>query len=76
MSSDPTVQKGQKKADELSPQEKIDSVLAMAKGIGSCMLVSSAPDGKLASRAMIPATTEGLVFSFFFNQDSGKSDDM
>lgn len=76
MATDPTAKKGASKADNLSPQEKIDSVLHLAKTIGSCMLVSSAPDNKLASRAMIPATTEGLVFSFFFNQESGKKDDM
>jgi hypothetical protein len=76
MATDPTAKKGASKADSLSPQEKIDSVLHLAKTIGSCMLVSSAPDNKLASRAMIPATTEGLVFSFFFNQESGKKDDM
>jgi general stress protein 26 len=76
MASDPTVKKGQDKAGSPSAKDKIDSVLSLAKGIGSCMLVSANEDGKLASRAMIPATTEGLVFSFFFNQDSGKKDDM
>lgn len=40
------------------------------------MLTSRSPDGKLASRAMHPATTEGLVFSFYQNADSGKTDDI
>ena len=40
------------------------------------MLTSRSPDGKLASRAMAPATTEGLVFSFYMNTDSGKTDDI
>lgn len=76
MATDPTAKKGASKADDLTPQQKIDSVLSLTKSIGSCMLVSSSPDGKLASRAMIPATTEGLIFSFFFNKQSGKTDDM
>jgi general stress protein 26 len=76
MASDPTVNKGEHKAGELSPQQKIDGALHLTKSLGTCMFTSSSPDGKLASRAMIPATMEGFVFSFFFNKDSGKSDDM
>lgn len=73
---DPTAQKGEKKAGTMSPQEKIDGALHLCKQIGTAMFVSHSSDGKLASRAMIPATTEGLVFSFYHNKDSGKSDDM
>lgn len=40
------------------------------------MLTTRSPDGKLASRAMHPATTEGLVFSFYQNTDSGKTEDI
>ncbi|UZJ56292.1 hypothetical protein CBS101457_005612 [Exobasidium rhododendri] len=76
MSADPTVQKGAHKAGDPSPAEKIDAMLKSTKAIGSCMLTSVSPEGTLASRAMIPATTEGLVFSFFFNKESGKSDDI
>lgn len=40
------------------------------------MLTSRSPDGKLASRAMIPATSENFVWSFYQNSESGKTDDV
>lgn len=76
MAQDPTAQKGAHKAGDPSPADKVNEVLSLARQIGTCMLTSVSPDGTLASRAMIPATTDGLVFSFYFNTDSGKTDDM
>lgn len=73
---DPTAKKGADAASGLTPAEKIDSVLELTKSIGTAMFTSRSPDGKLASRAMIPATTEDLVFSFYFNKDSGKTNDL
>lgn len=73
---DPTAQKAAGKASNLSPQQKIDSLLDITKSIGTGMLTSHSPDGKLASRPMAPATTEGLIFSFYMNKDSGKTDDV
>ena len=74
--SDPTVAKGMNKAGQLTAQQKVDSVLALTKDIKTSMLTSRCPDGQLASRAMIAATVEGLVFSFYFNTESGKTEDL
>ncbi|UTT89765.1 hypothetical protein NDA17_006722 [Ustilago hordei] len=73
---DPTAQGAAHKGSDLTPQQKIDTLLEITKHIGTGMLTSRSPDGKLASRAMAPATTEGLVFSFYMNTDSGKTDDI
>ncbi|PWY99936.1 hypothetical protein BCV70DRAFT_161455 [Testicularia cyperi] len=73
---DPTAQGAAAKGHSLTPQQKIDGLLEITKTVGTGMLTSRSPDGKLASRAMAPATTEGLVFSFYMNTDSGKTDDV
>ncbi|KAJ1025227.1 hypothetical protein NDA16_002731 [Ustilago loliicola] len=73
---DPTVQGAAHKGHDLTPQQKIHTLLEITKQTGTGMLTSRSPDGKLASRAMAPATTEGLVFSFYMNTDSGKTDDV
>ena len=73
---DPTAQGAHSKGHDLTPQQKIDTLLEITKHIGTGMLTSRSVDGKLASRAMAPATTEGLVFSFYINTESGKTDDI
>ncbi|EPQ26767.1 uncharacterized protein PFL1_05746 [Pseudozyma flocculosa PF-1] len=75
---DPTAQNAAKNASSagLTTQDKIDGLLEITKKVGTAMLTTRAPSGQLASRAMAPSTTEGLVFSFFFNTDSGKTDDI
>lgn len=73
---DPTAAGAHSKGQEFTPQQKIETLLEITKHIGTGMLTSRSPDGKLASRAMAPATTEGLVFSFYMNTDSGKTDDV
>jgi general stress protein 26 len=40
------------------------------------MLTSRDTDGALHSRAMSPASHQGLVFSFIANRDSGKFDEL
>jgi general stress protein 26 len=40
------------------------------------MLTTRSPNGLLHSRAMSAAGTDGLVFSFIANTDSGKFDDL
>lgn len=57
---DPTAQQAHGNASGLTPQQKVDGALAIATQVGTAMLTSHSPDGKLASRAMHPATTEGL----------------
>ncbi|SNX82014.1 related to blue-light-inducible Bli-3 protein [Melanopsichium pennsylvanicum] len=73
---DPTAQGAHQKGSDFTPQEKIETLLEITKHIGTGMLTSRSPNGRLASRAMAPATTEGLVFSFYMNTDSGKTDDI
>ncbi|KAN0062693.1 hypothetical protein ACQY0O_004888 [Thecaphora frezii] len=73
---DPTAKNAAANAQGLTTQEKIDGLLAITKTVGTAMLTTRSPDGKLAARAMAPSTTEGLVFSFYFNTDSGKTDDI
>ncbi|PWN47468.1 hypothetical protein IE53DRAFT_390402 [Violaceomyces palustris] len=75
-SQDPYVKKASEKAHGLSPQQRIEGAMEIVEKVGTGMLTTRSPDGKLASRAMKPATTDGLVFSFFFNKDSGKMDDV
>ncbi|PWN29039.1 hypothetical protein BDZ90DRAFT_231040 [Jaminaea rosea] len=76
VTKDPTAQQAAGNAQGLTPQQKIEGLQEIVKQVGNAMLTSRSPDGKLASRAMHPATTEGLVFSFYQNSDSGKTDDI
>ncbi|CEQ42272.1 SPOSA6832_04089 [Sporobolomyces salmonicolor] len=66
-----------KAASDASPSEKIsefkDKIMAEAK---FAMLTTRAHDGTLHSRAMSPASSQGLVFSFIANTDSGKFDEL
>lgn len=55
---------------------QVDGLHELIKAVPNAMLTTRSPDGKLASRAMHPATTEGLVFSFYQNAASGKTDDV
>lgn len=73
---DPTASKSAQGQDELSAVEKLDAVRKLMKEIGTAMFTSQSPNGTLASRPMIPATDEKMVLSFFFNQQSGKTDDL
>lgn len=74
---DPTAKQAASAGSELSPQQKIEGALKLIKDVGGVgMFTSRSPDGKLASRAMIHATTEGNVFSFYFNRESGKTNDL
>lgn len=57
---DPTAQQAHHNAQSLSPQQKLDGLFAITKTVGTAMLTSRSPDGKLASRAMVPASTEGF----------------
>lgn len=75
-SHDPTVRGASTKAGTLTPQEKLDGLFSIVEAVGTAMLTSRSPNGRLASRAMAPASTEGFVFSFYFNRDSGKTDDI
>ncbi|GAA5866956.1 hypothetical protein JCM1840_005919 [Sporobolomyces johnsonii] len=72
--SDPYTSKA---ASDASPSEKIaefkDKIMAEAK---FAMLTTRAQDGSLHSRAMSPASSQGLVFSFIANTDSGKFDEL
>lgn len=73
---DPTAKAASENGPQLSAAQKVEGALKLSKEIGTCMLTSRTPDGRLASRPMAPATMEGDVFSFFFNQESGKTDDI
>lgn len=57
---DPTAKQAAGNAHGLTPQQKIDGLHEIIGQVKTAMLTSRAPDGKLASRAMIPATTEGF----------------
>lgn len=57
---DPTAKQAHGNAQGLTTQQKIDGLHEITKQVTTAMLTSRSPDGKLASRAMIPATTEGL----------------
>lgn len=63
-------------APKLSAAQKVEGALKLSKDIGTCMFTSRTPDGRLASRPMAAATMEGDVYSFYFNQESGKTDDI
>ncbi|CAO1627052.1 unnamed protein product [Sympodiomycopsis kandeliae] len=73
---DPTAKQAAGNAQNLSTNDKIEGLHKIIGQVTTAMLTSRAPDGKLASRAMVPATTEGLVFSFYQNADSGKTQDI
>ncbi|CAO1624392.1 unnamed protein product [Parajaminaea phylloscopi] len=73
---DPTARQAEGNAKGLTTQQKVEGLHALIKAVPNAMLTSRSPDGKLASRAMHPATTEGLVFSFYQNAASGKTEDI
>ncbi|MCO5599751.1 hypothetical protein L7F22_053858 [Adiantum nelumboides] len=74
--TDPTAKKGAQSGQHLTADEKIKTAFALVNEIQTGMLTTRSPDGKLASRAMIHATLENNIFSFYFNRESGKTDDV
>lgn len=57
---DPTAKQASGNASDLTAQQKVDGLMKIVNEVGNAMLTSHSPDGKLASRCMHPATTEGL----------------
>lgn len=72
---DPYVDKALKDAP---PQEKAEEVQKIVEHVKTGMLTTRHHDanGTLASRAMQPLSTKGLVFEFVANNHSGKFDDL
>ncbi|GAA6003021.1 hypothetical protein JCM10207_001949 [Rhodosporidiobolus poonsookiae] len=71
--SDPYTDKA---STDASPQEKINEVRKIIGEAKFAMLVTRASDGLMHSRAMHPASHQGLVFQFVANTDSGKFDEL
>jgi len=72
--SDPYTQKAMN--NNLTPQQKIDGLKEVLNVAKTGMLTTRGTDGNLHSRAMAPASTEGLHFSFLANSDSYKTDEI
>lgn len=56
--------------------DRFDELRSIIKETKFGLLVSRNKDGHLHSRAMSPASHQGLVFSFIANEDSGKFDEL
>ncbi|BGP16954.1 hypothetical protein JCM10213_007399 [Rhodosporidiobolus nylandii] len=65
-----------KASEDASPQQKIDEVRKIISEGKFAMLVTRSSDGLMHSRAMHPASHQGLVFQFVANTDSGKFDEL
>ncbi|KAF8609079.1 hypothetical protein BDV93DRAFT_551872 [Ceratobasidium sp. AG-I] len=72
--SDPYTQKATN--NNLTPQEKIDGLKEILKIAKTGMLTTRGTSGDLHSRAMAPASTEGLHFTFIANNESYKTDEI
>ncbi|QRV79665.1 pyridoxamine 5'-phosphate oxidase family protein [Ceratobasidium sp. AG-Ba] len=72
--SDPYTQKATN--DKLTPQQKIDGLKEILATTKTGMLTTRGTNGELHSRAMAPASTEGLHFTFIANNHSYKTDEI
>jgi len=75
-SADPYTQKAEKKAEGLTPQQKIDGLKQILKTTKYCMFTTRSPTGELHARCMAPASTESLWFSFIANNATFKFDEI
>jgi len=75
-SADPYTQKAESKAEGLTPQQKIDGLKEILKTTKYGMLTTRSPTGELHSRAMAPASTESLWFTFIANNATFKFDEI
>ncbi|CCO30915.1 Protein bli-3 [Rhizoctonia solani AG-1 IB] len=72
--SDPYVEKATN--DKLTPQQKIDGLKEILEITKTGMLTTRGTNGELHSRAMAPASLDGLHFTFILNNQSHKTDEM
>ncbi|GAA5871267.1 hypothetical protein JCM16303_000700 [Sporobolomyces ruberrimus] len=72
-SADPYTAKAEKDASVDQKKSELQSIIKESK---FAMLTSRDTDGALHSRAMSPASHQGLVFSFIANRESGKFDEL
>ncbi|CAE6467890.1 unnamed protein product [Rhizoctonia solani] len=72
--SDPYVEKATN--DKLTPQQKIDGLKEILDITKTGMLTTRGTNGELHSRAMAPASLDGLHFTFIVNNQSHKTDEM
>ncbi|GAA6061788.1 hypothetical protein JCM10212_001394 [Sporobolomyces blumeae] len=71
--ADPYTAKAEQDASVDQKKSELQSIIKESK---FAMLVSRDADGALHSRAMSPASHQGLVFSFIANRESGKFDEL
>ncbi|KAG8802548.1 hypothetical protein FRC17_006391 [Serendipita sp. 399] len=62
--------------EDLTPQKKIDGLNEIVRATHWGMLTTRSPAGEMHSRAMAPASTEGLQFLFIANNVSYKFDEI
>ncbi|KAG8702298.1 hypothetical protein FRC12_009220 [Ceratobasidium sp. 428] len=62
--------------EKLTPQQKIDGLKEILATAKTGMLTTRGTNGELHSRAMAPASTEGLHFVFIANNHSYKTDEI
>ncbi|KAG9124941.1 hypothetical protein FRC07_009616 [Ceratobasidium sp. 392] len=62
--------------EKLTPQQKIDGLKEILAITKTGMLTTRGTNGELHSRAMAPASTEGLHFAFIANDHSYKTDEV
>ncbi|KAG8721017.1 hypothetical protein FRC08_016327 [Ceratobasidium sp. 394] len=72
--SDPYTKKATN--ENLTPQQKIDGLREILATVKTGMLTTRGTNGELHSRAMAPASTEGLHFAFLADNRSYKTDEM
>lgn len=65
-----------KASEDASLDQKKEELNKITKEAKFSMLTSRSSDGQLHSRAMSPASTQGLVYSFIANRESGKFDEL
>jgi len=65
-----------KASEDASLDQKKEELNKITKESKFSMLTSRSSDGQLHSRAMSPASTQGLVYSFIANRESGKFDEL
>ncbi|KAG9096678.1 hypothetical protein FS749_007974 [Ceratobasidium sp. UAMH 11750] len=61
---------------KLTPQEKIDGLNEIVRNVKTGMLTTVGTNGELHSRAMAPASTEGLHFTFLADNSSYKTNEV
>ncbi|GAA5825730.1 hypothetical protein JCM5353_005252 [Sporobolomyces roseus] len=65
-----------KASEDASLDQKKEELGKITKEAKFSMFTSRSSDGQLHSRAMSPASTQGLVYSFIANRESGKFDEL